>query len=522
LKSLNRRYLLGCVGIILLILVALVLLGPTIGNVFSNVAYDLLGYDDITLDSVRLPSHTPTDQPTATITGTPTATETRRPTATAEFSGQAEDDITPTRESMTDDESARMTATALAEIIVQPSDVVLTAGTGVIVTPEPQPPDMSSVQLTATALATLFASTPSDTPAPVTTEADITDLPDDSGQGTDVPFSAQDAPNVETIGNGSAFVFHDDQMAQDETMLVELQLFFDEFYITATPTSAVTAISAPELVRPAVDPQATMTPRAARFSEGDITLPEQLIAYLDCEERFTGCGTGGTLFLQIQEVNSWRWGITPAENVSGLQNLRVELWTVNENNERDRRIWTYDFTVTVEGNFLVDNSGAIIGGLVVVVLGLVSAFGISRWQSYRESHSNRPQIFISYRRKVSAGYGRTIHDVLTKAGADVFIDIDDIHAGSFSEYIKENIRERQYFIVLLAPGTLDSEWVQQEILYAHEHDRTIIPVLLNDFNLYGDDVPDNLTFLQEQNAVTLPTEHFDSAIQRIKTFIGLG
>jgi|GEM_PF-1832847 len=391
--------------------------------------------------------------------------------------------------------------------------------------------ELSALQQTATALAVLLINPPTLDPALAATMGSgilTTGLPDvgggssggGGGDATDVPFSSQSVESRD-IGNGSAYIFYDNDMAQDDTMLVELQVFFDEYYVTATPTSEVTAMPAPELARPDVDPQATTTPRVARFSDDGIDLPEELIAWLDCEEQFTGCGLGGVLYMRIQDVNSWRWSITPNDDVRGTQNLRAELWTVDGDGERDQRIWTHDFSVQVGADFLSDNNNLIIGGLLIVIIALVGGFGFTQYRTYREAHRNRPTIFISYRRKVSAGFGRTIHDTLVNAGADVFIDIDDIHAGSFSDYIKDNIRERQYFMVLLAPGTLESEWVQQEILYAQEHNRIIIPILLNDFNLYGDEMPANLTFLQQQNAVTLPVEHYESAINRIKTFIGL-
>jgi len=116
---------------------------------------------------------------------------------------------------------------------------------------------------------------------------------------------------------------------------------------------------------------------------------------------------------------------------------------------------------------------------------------------------------------VSAGFGSIVHGELTSRGANVFFDIDDIHVGDFSAEIRQSIETCDYFIVLLANGTLDSEWVGKEILYAQQLQKPIIPVLLNDFDLYGKEITADFEFLQSQNAVTLPIEHLASGINRI-------
>ncbi len=489
-KSSNRRYWLGCGALALFILIGaitiLVLVGPTVGNVFSNISTSLEGEYPV--------GDSPPDPPIL-VEATNQLIQTSLPLTLSTVDFSEGDDTN--EEPIVDD--ASLTAVALEDrpSITPSAEPVLTMGAGVVTTPIPS----------------------------TMTSGGSSGIGGGGGNRpdtTDVPFaSASEQPDSQIIGNGSAFVFHDDEMMPDDRMLIELQVFFDEFYITATPTSAVTAIPASDLARPEIDPQATMTPRSARFSDGNIDLPERLIAWLDCQGQFEGCGNGGELFMRIQSINSWRWTIRPTEGATGSQNLRVELWTVDDDGERNQRIWLNDFAVTVTGDLSVDNNRLIIGGLVAIVVVLISGIGFSRWQSYRKTRHNRPTVFISYRRKVSAGFGRTIRDALEQAGADVFIDINDIHAGSFSDYIKDNIRERTYFMVLLTAGTLDSDWVRQEILYAQEHNRTIIPILLNDFDLYGDELPDNLTFLQQQNAVTIPVEHFDSAMNRIKVFIGL-
>lgn len=131
------------------------------------------------------------------------------------------------------------------------------------------------------------------------------------------------------------------------------------------------------------------------------------------------------------------------------------------------------------------------------------------------------KIFISYRRHLTAGYAGNIHKQLSEWGADVFLDTEDIGAGRFEQYIRDHIRQTAYFIAILAPETLKSEWVVKEILYAHELGKTIIPVLVRGFDLYGSEVTRELKFLQDQNAVPVYTEYINPAIDKIARLIGL-
>jgi hypothetical protein len=100
--------------------------------------------------------------------------------------------------------------------------------------------------------------------------------------------------------------------------------------------------------------------------------------------------------------------------------------------------------------------------------------------------------------------------------------VDDINEGRFEEIIKHNIRDREYFVLVLAPGSLDSEWVIKEAAYALGLDKKIIPVLTNGFDLYARELPDALKGIKGHNAITLTPEFFNAAIDRLAQFVGLG
>ncbi|GAB4514650.1 MAG: hypothetical protein OHK0046_17050 [Anaerolineae bacterium] len=338
---------------------------------------------------------------------------------------------------------------------------------------------------------------------------------------TAVPFQPQ-ATADDTLGRASAYVFHEDDVRSDETTLVELQLFFDAVFITATPTSPVTEIPVTQDIPRPVVGGAESTPPPADFSESDITLPEWVIARLDCGDRFDGCGEKPMRRLEISLLNRWVWALTPREGVRGSQPVILELWSVNEDDQRGSLLWQNQTPVAIIVRTASENqTSALPVVLAVGVLGTAAAGGAWVWFTRRKVPRTRPTAFISYRRSVSWGIARALNDSLTQRGADVFIDIDDIHEGSFGEYIQQNIENRDYFIVVLAPGTLQSEWVRKEIHHALEHKRTIIPVLVDGFDLYGDELPDDLKVLQSQNAVIITPEYVTAGFDRVAQFIGL-
>ncbi len=92
-------------------------------------------------------------------------------------------------------------------------------------------------------------------------------------------------------------------------------------------------------------------------------------------------------------------------------------------------------------------------------------------------------IFISYRRKGGAHYARILKAELEKRGYRdrVFLDYDELKDGRFDRRIMDAIVSAPIFIFILSPGSLErciyeDDWVRQEILYAMEKERHIIPI----------------------------------------------
>jgi hypothetical protein len=135
----------------------------------------------------------------------------------------------------------------------------------------------------------------------------------------------------------------------------------------------------------------------------------------------------------------------------------------------------------------------------------------------------RSKIFISYSRKDHA-LASFIYKRLSKYDYDVFIDYDDlIGCGNYSHHIENEIKssvENGHIIALLTENGLQSEWVNREIQFACEYDKThgqqmesVIPIVI------GNNIPDNLTDLQcirfPMDTKDLPDIIVDAILKRI-------
>lgn len=90
-------------------------------------------------------------------------------------------------------------------------------------------------------------------------------------------------------------------------------------------------------------------------------------------------------------------------------------------------------------------------------------------------------IFISYRRVNGAQYARIIQLMLIQRGYNVFLDYDELKDGIFSNKIKKAIQSAPIFMLILSKDSLErceneNDWLRQEIQFAQEFEKHIIPV----------------------------------------------
>jgi len=88
------------------------------------------------------------------------------------------------------------------------------------------------------------------------------------------------------------------------------------------------------------------------------------------------------------------------------------------------------------------------------------------------------RIFISYARKHEA-FARQLATSLSKAGADVWLDVEDIPAGmNWSSAIQEGLDLCDVMLVVITPESMASENVENEWQYYLDDRKIVIPVLL--------------------------------------------
>lgn len=126
----------------------------------------------------------------------------------------------------------------------------------------------------------------------------------------------------------------------------------------------------------------------------------------------------------------------------------------------------------------------------------------------------RPSVFMSYRRDPSADLARYIYERLDAMGADVFFDVEDINGGHFDATIEREIIARQHLLVILAPRTLESEWVRRELETAFKHGKNIIPVETGGFS-FEQHVPPELAELKRYGGIPYDFKSPETTFKRL-------
>lgn len=134
------------------------------------------------------------------------------------------------------------------------------------------------------------------------------------------------------------------------------------------------------------------------------------------------------------------------------------------------------------------------------------------------------RVFISYRRAESSAFALLLMDRLERDGFDVFVDMQDITPGEhWRKRLLQEVVERDVFISLLGPTTLESDIVRLEIQWAGtKTSGALIPVWHNGFR------PEAVTFgeiaelLQQRDAVIVQQEDilaYNAAYQRLLQYL---
>ena len=136
-------------------------------------------------------------------------------------------------------------------------------------------------------------------------------------------------------------------------------------------------------------------------------------------------------------------------------------------------------------------------------------------------------VFISYRRGNGFFLAQVIRDRLTKKNLSVFLDTEELHSGKFDQKIIDAITEASNFILILTKGALDrcvdeQDWMRREIQEAMRNNKTIIPILYDDFKWpkkWCVDFPDYIKSLENYQAVPGTKIYLSAMIERIVSYM---
>ncbi len=91
-------------------------------------------------------------------------------------------------------------------------------------------------------------------------------------------------------------------------------------------------------------------------------------------------------------------------------------------------------------------------------------------------------IFISYKRSESSAFAMYVLTALKHAGLAAFVDMTLLPGENWRQELEQRIRTSDYFILLLSNETLASQVTLQELAWAIQYERKIIPIWHNRFS----------------------------------------
>ena len=135
-------------------------------------------------------------------------------------------------------------------------------------------------------------------------------------------------------------------------------------------------------------------------------------------------------------------------------------------------------------------------------------------------------VFISYRRDGGEMLAHILYERLKDSNYSVFQDVESLRSGNFNTALYDVIENCQDFILVLSPGALDrcanaDDWVKNEIVYALEHGKNIIPIMTRGFE-WPETLPPEIEALRFKNGLTASTEYFDKFLEKLLTFLVSG
>lgn len=135
-------------------------------------------------------------------------------------------------------------------------------------------------------------------------------------------------------------------------------------------------------------------------------------------------------------------------------------------------------------------------------------------------------IFISYRRQGGGDFAHLLKLSLVGMGFNVFLDVDNLGAGTFDKKILQYMTGSKHILVVWTKGCMDrfldgmdytQDFVAKEYLFAMEKHLSIVPVYKEDFEFPEKSrVPEVLRPILLVNAVKFVSEYRQASMEELK------
>ncbi len=128
-------------------------------------------------------------------------------------------------------------------------------------------------------------------------------------------------------------------------------------------------------------------------------------------------------------------------------------------------------------------------------------------------------VFVSYCREDGASIARLLSDKIRAQGFRVFLDVEGLGAGSWSQELELRINECPDFVVVLTAAYISrlktqGSVIQQEVVTALGRGKNVVPVLVESMPL-AHQLPASVAALPDANGVRYVHEYMDAAVVKL-------
>ena len=184
---------------------------------------------------------------------------------------------------------------------------------------------------------------------------------------------------------------------------------------------------------------------------------------------------------------------------------------------RTELAWASDWGQFRAAAFRLADLGFVMGNFMAEAMDLRATYSGLVW----ETRCVKSKLFVSYRRAPSEAYALLLSEKLSPYGMNVFVDTLTVESAElFPARLERGIADCDVFVSLLAPTTLESEWVLREIQKADALGKPMIPVFQPDFIIPNSaDLPVSVAKLLAFEGIKINSGYVNEAFDKLAAMI---